>query len=574
MPALHPRVQWRERSSWRDAPPCAYGDALTWETMHGPRRPASATAKASACDERSADVGAHDESAARRARTLITEHLTGPVLGEGLSFTPGLEAVCEKLVEFLVAALAPDSEQRRRAVKSLLIAGPQGSGKSSVVETALARYRKRTPRARPAIFYLDGEIFADGDLSAYRSFVAQLRRELRLYDGRFPSRFAGWESPLPETSSMPDEEVPANDVPHQASACIEAIVEHVQTLLRWTLESAERSMSDAGVHRIAGIVLVLDNIDYFARRMQHVRQHLLYSLFNMLGFDDASPFVIIGLTRRYDAMDLFEKRVRSRFSQTVLHVPLPESSDAVRTHLASKLEAFSKAEVVSICPRLAASARALQQVLLEDQRLARSIADLFRHCRVMRLYQGALSHALVALTYAAMMNTCQATACLEQHLVSHVANRDIRQRLLGLTSAELALLVAHSRAAQLNENRFASFQQAFAEYQRFVGKSAMLTTHHSQRATGLVACKTLSQVEVNGQRIGGIFQSEAVALRIFEQLLDLELLVVPDGARYACPSKLQMPLVPTFPEVVLVDVVQEHPHASTSLRIWCKSWLE
>lgn len=58
------------------------------------------------------------------------------------------------------------------------------------------------------------------------------------------------------------------------------------------------------------LIFVLEEFDLFA---QHKNQTFLYNLFDIIQAG-TTPMAVIGLTCRLDVMDLFEKRVKSRFS--------------------------------------------------------------------------------------------------------------------------------------------------------------------------------------------------------------------------------------------------------------------
>jgi origin recognition complex subunit 4 len=61
---------------------------------------------------------------------------------------------------------------------------------------------------------------------------------------------------------------------------------------------------------------VLDNFDLFA---SHPNQALLYNLFDIVQHQRSS-LAVVGITSRLDALDLLEKRVKSRFSHRQLDI--------------------------------------------------------------------------------------------------------------------------------------------------------------------------------------------------------------------------------------------------------------
>ncbi len=72
------------------------------------------------------------------------------------------------------------------------------------------------------------------------------------------------------------------------------------------------------------VVIVLDEFDLFAF---HGRQALLYNLFDIAQSRKA-PIAVLGLTTRPDVVELFEKRVKSRFSHRYAYLSLPRSLPA------------------------------------------------------------------------------------------------------------------------------------------------------------------------------------------------------------------------------------------------------
>lgn len=66
------------------------------------------------------------------------------------------------------------------------------------------------------------------------------------------------------------------------------------------------------------IIFILDKLDLFA---EHPNQHLLYNLYDLAANSKSTiPICIIGITDRVDVLEMFEKRVKSRFSHRNINV--------------------------------------------------------------------------------------------------------------------------------------------------------------------------------------------------------------------------------------------------------------
>ena len=79
------------------------------------------------------------------------------------------------------------------------------------------------------------------------------------------------------------------------------------------------------------MVFILEDLEKFAA---HPQQNLLYSLFEMTL---ALPVYVLGVSCRLDVLELLEKRVKSRCSQNVIYLPLPEDEEAFTARILDNL---------------------------------------------------------------------------------------------------------------------------------------------------------------------------------------------------------------------------------------------
>lgn len=79
------------------------------------------------------------------------------------------------------------------------------------------------------------------------------------------------------------------------------------------------------------LVFVLEDLEKFAA---HPQQNLLYSLFEMAL---ALPVYVLGASCRLDVLELLEKRVKSRFSQNVIYLPLPGDEETFMNRILDNL---------------------------------------------------------------------------------------------------------------------------------------------------------------------------------------------------------------------------------------------
>jgi origin recognition complex subunit 4 len=176
---------------------------------------------------------------------------------------------------------------------SILVLGARGSGKTNLIETALADVTHEHTEDFH-IVRLNGFQQTD-DKIALREIWRQLGREMQVD-----------EYEINQVSSYAD-----------TMASLLHLLSHPEEL-------AEALDPDAAVTTTKSVIFVLDEFDLFAA---HPRQTLLYNLFDIAQAKKA-PIAVIGCSTRVDVAELLEKRVKSRFSHRWLYLALPKSFQA------------------------------------------------------------------------------------------------------------------------------------------------------------------------------------------------------------------------------------------------------
>ncbi|XP_051568161.1 origin recognition complex subunit 4 isoform X2 [Myxocyprinus asiaticus] len=196
----------------------------------------------------------------------------------------GLESQHKHLLELL----------RRTAVhgesNSVLIVGPRGAGKSMLLGCVLKELMQlKEVQKNVLLVELNGLLQTD-DKIALREITRQLHLENVVGDKVFGS-----------------------------------FAENMAFLLE-ALKRGDKCSSRP-------VLFVLDEFDLFAH---HKNQTLLYNLLDVSQSAQA-PVAVVGLTCRLDALELLEKRVKSRFSHRQIHLfsslSFGQYVDVVRSHL-------------------------------------------------------------------------------------------------------------------------------------------------------------------------------------------------------------------------------------------------
>ncbi|EFR00022.1 origin recognition complex subunit 4 [Nannizzia gypsea CBS 118893] len=172
---------------------------------------------------------------------------------------------------------------------SLLLLGARGSGKTAVVDTALAALSKTNPDDFH-IVRLNGFLHTD-DKIALREIWQQLGREIDPQED------------LEKPSSYAD-----------TMASLLALLSHPE-------EITGPSLDENAITTTKSVIIVLDEFDLFS---YHPRQTLLYNLFDIAQAKKA-PVAVLGLTTKVEVTENLEKRVKSRFSHRHVFLPRPRS---------------------------------------------------------------------------------------------------------------------------------------------------------------------------------------------------------------------------------------------------------
>ncbi|KAJ2796774.1 origin recognition complex subunit 4 [Coemansia guatemalensis] len=290
---------------------------------------------------------------------------------------------------------------------SVVVVGPRGSGKTAVVQQALAAAGSG---GRHHVVRLSGFVHTSDGL-ALRDIARQL---LAAQD----AEGAG-----------------------AAGTFAEALA-YVLGVLR---------AADGGV---APVVFVLEEFDQLA---QHPKQALLYTLFDMAQRAQ-TPVCVVGVTARVDVMDLLEKRVKSRFSHRLVHV-----------HGAASLEAFTDIARTALHvdgdSQFARQFRQRVEEILSTPAVAAHIAAVYEIDKDARQLLQLFAAAVARLTAA------EPLLCLEhvQRSIAHEAASGKMRVVGGISLLELSLVVAMHSLVRGGSSKY-NFEMVYDEYKQFMSR--------------------------------------------------------------------------------------------------------
>ena len=184
---------------------------------------------------------------------------------------------------------------------SMLIIGPRGSGKTTLVEHAISEISDEVQETFHVI-RLSGFICTD-DKIALREIWRQLGQEI-------------------EELVLEDSDGPRGINYADALTRLLALLNHPAH----RDEASEKHVDENSRKSTKAVIFVLDEFHLFA---SHTRQTLLYNLFDCAQTSSA-PIAVLGLSTKLNLAEMLEKRVKSRFSQRQVVIGPPKTLQAFK----------------------------------------------------------------------------------------------------------------------------------------------------------------------------------------------------------------------------------------------------
>jgi len=365
---------------------------------------------------------------------------------------------------------------------SLLIIGARGSGKTALVNTILADQTRKYQDTFHVI-RLNGFVQTD-DKIAIREIWRQLGREMDLNDDNLIKNYA----------------------------------DTLTTLL--ALLGYQGGDSNESGKRSKSIIFILDEFDLFTG---HPRQTLLYNLFDIAQSRKA-PIAVLGLTTRYDvAIELLEKRVKSRFSHRQVLLTLAKDVSTYKEMCKSSLLLlFDRETSLPSDPQTSLSSTCVTEwnnlvsALMSDSLPFHNHSlQLYHTTKSVPAFQTSLLLPLSSLSTEKALTSSQITS----HLLLQLSlapsllppSTSVLQCtvLPSLSTLELALLICAARTQYIHITESTSFALSYDEYKSLASKARIAASAAGQIVTGGV-----------GRLYGG-----RIAERAWERLVEKGLMV-------------------------------------------------
>ncbi|KAK7481054.1 hypothetical protein BaRGS_00027690 [Batillaria attramentaria] len=362
---------------------------------------------------------------------------------------------------------------------SVLVIGPRGAGKSMIVKSVLQDIEesgKGNLKQNAMIVRLNGLLQTD-DRIALKEITRQLQLENTVGDRVFGS-----------------------------------FSENLQFLLE-ALKSGDQASKP--------IVFVLEEFDMFA---QHRGQTLLYNLFDV-SQSAQSPICVIGVTCRYDVVELLEKRVKSRFSHRQIHI----------------FNNITFTDYSSLC---------VSYLSLDDSFPSQQFASKW-NSHVKEVVEGPTVKDVLSRQFSLSKDTSVICGLKPDHpnltpsdFVEsfHRMSTDSKSSVLhGISILELCLIISMKHLTDIYSGEPFNFEMVYSEYLKF-----------AQRR---------SSVQVF---------DKAVVLKAFEHLIALELIRPMDGGNTRVQKEYRLMSLQLHATQIM-DSLQKYPNCPTDVKYWASS---
>ncbi|KAF9968653.1 origin recognition complex subunit 4 [Mortierella alpina] len=423
---------------------------------------------------------------------------------------------------------------------SCLLLGPRGTGKTMIVRQALTELEKQFRISDNAmeqddgrkdfmVIQLNGMVQTD-DRMALKEIMRQLSRE--------------GESEMGETNTTFSDSLPS-----------------LLTFLK------------AGTREQYPIIFILDEFDLFA---QHTKQSLLYNLFDVAQSADW-PIAVIGVTCRMDALELLEKRVKSRFSHRHYYTFPPSSyHDYVEVcqnalYITAKdlhihREDGSKEADQEVKEVFIKDFNRRVNMLFEDGGFAKVVQRIFDLMKDVRGFYRLCETTFLVVRVQQFGPVAELSRTSPYLLPSQFYESGLQQRvdnktelLKGISLLELSLLIAIKQLVERDMTSF-NFEMVYDEYKDFMDTAVVRGSSTSTLGLGSGG----SMVSSDGVSLR--LYKKAVALKAFEHLAEAELLRPADASSKG-PKEYRMMRV-MLDSSQISDVVLKHRDCPTIIARW------
>ncbi|GLV36435.1 Origin recognition complex subunit 4 [Carabus blaptoides fortunei] len=238
------------------------------------------------------------------------------------------------------------------------------------------------------------------------------------------------------------------------------------------------------------LIFVLEEFDLFCN---HTNQTLLYNLLDMTHYSEI-PICVIGLTSRLDVIELFEKRVKSRFSHRQIYL-FPDEANKTGSFESRLDRVQSLLSINSATPEIIAASFKTSwnehvADLVKDDEFVKTMRRLYDLTKCERV----LKNLLIIFVSQLNVNCDKLKANVFIDLVKNYTRDNKIHVLNSLSVLEICLIIAMKHHSDIYDNQPFNFEMILERYTKFVNANAM--SQNVQRSVVFKAFEHIKNLEL------------------------------------------------------------------------------
>ncbi|CCH42648.1 Origin recognition complex subunit 4 [Wickerhamomyces ciferrii] len=333
----------------------------------------------------------------------------------------GLESKFQDIYKLLESTIKDHESQ------SALVVGPKNSGKTAVLNSVLDQLRSNISQTNEDFLLIKiSGITQEDDKSAVKSIARQLDLEIsRAYHINI--------------RTLDDNELLAQKSVTEAFANILSILDkHILT-----------EKSDQKFIKLP-IIFIIDEVDVYASPN---RQTLLYNLFDLVE-NSSTPITTLCFSSKFTVKDMFEKRVRSRFSQRMIQFPKFPMGQfvSVAEKILSIDEPTNDYEIKwnEYVTNLINNDSSLRKIVIYNHLTVNNFKDFYNHC----------TYPISKISsQQPFLNDLDFNKYLDNH-----SKNSIIKIINSLSEIEISLLICAARLVVKNDINWINLNTTYEEY--------------------------------------------------------------------------------------------------------------
>ncbi|XP_025833386.1 origin recognition complex subunit 4 [Agrilus planipennis] len=281
------------------------------------------------------------------------------------------------------------------------------------------------------------------------------------------------------------------------------------------------------------VIFILEEFDLFCA---HHNQTLLYNLFD-ISQNAQTSVCVLGITCRLDVIELFEKRVKSRFSHRQIFIFMENNLDHRINCILNYLQ-ISKNDT-SLNKNVIKNWNNHLLVITEDK----NFKNLMQRLLDIDLTERSLKTILISVVSQLSPQNPKLKVEMFQEQMKEFERDDTVAILGSLSALELCLLIAMKHHVEIYDNQAFNFEMIYTRYMKFVGANS------------------------NVQAV-----PRPVVMKAFEHIQNIELIAPCSNTTFKLQKDYQ-PFRLHLTSDQIMDAVKNVPHLPTELVQWANSSL-